>query len=163
MTNTPASRRFGKLAAAAALILATLLLGGCEKPEIRFADGSAGKWADWNGRWVLINYWAEWCAPCREEIPELNRLHQEGESMDVVVLGVNFDGLLGEPLTALIERMGVAFPVLLDASGQVSTQYRVRGLPTTFFVDQDGVIQEKHIGPVDEAMLEDILLQVGVH
>lgn len=146
MTNTAAPRRLGGRALAGA-ILAVMLLAGCEKPEIRFADGSAGSWSDWQGRWVLINYWAEWCAPCREEIPELNRLHQEGESVDVAVMGVNFDGLTGEPLTGLIDRMGIAFPVLLEDPRERWSQALPSVLPSTLVIDPDGNLHTVLIGP----------------
>jgi len=129
------------------LILGAMLLGGCTQPEVRFADGSDGDWAQWHGRWILINYWAEWCAPCREEIPELNRLHQERDAMNLVVMGVNFDGLQGEALTGLIERMGIEFPVLLQDPRARWSQDLPSVLPSTLVIDPAGNLRTVLVGP----------------
>lgn len=129
------------------LILGAMLLGGCTRPEVRFADGSDGDWAQWHGRWILINYWAEWCAPCREEIPELNRLHQERDAMNLVVMGVNFDGLQGEALTGLIQRMGIEFPVLLQDPRARWSQDLPSVLPSTLVIDPAGNLRTVLVGP----------------
>ena len=65
---------------------------------------------------MVLNYWAEWCAPCREEIPELNELRQQGSErgVEIRVLGVNYDGLQGADLDAVMQRMEIEFPVLVD-------------------------------------------------
>ena len=95
--------------------VALLGLSGCAKePSYRVADGSQMQLSELRGNWVLINYWADWCRPCREEIPELNILHQRQEGEPIFVLGVNFDYLDGQELTDLIGEMGIEFPVLVD-------------------------------------------------
>ena len=147
MMNTAAPHRFGRTIACCALSVAAMLLAGCEKPEIRYADGATGNWSDWSGRWVLINYWAEWCAPCREEIPELNRLHNEGDVLNVAVMGVNFDGLAGEPLTALMDRMGIGFPVLLEDPRARWSQDLPSVLPSTLVIDPEGNLRTVLVGP----------------
>ena len=90
------------------LLVFTLLLTACS-PEapVRFADGSFTQSSHWDGRWLVINYWAEWCAPCRDEIPELNELHHARVNHGLVMLGVNWDGLQGEKLTDVIERLEI--------------------------------------------------------
>jgi thiol-disulfide isomerase/thioredoxin len=128
-------------------MLSVSVLGCVEKPEVRLADGSTGTWDQWQGRWMLINYWAEWCAPCREEIPELNRLHSEAAAQRVVVLGVNFDGLSGDALSELIARMEIEFPVLLD-DPRARWQQPVPGvLPSTLVVDPEGQLRTVLVGP----------------
>ena len=90
-------------------------LWGCaqaEAPGVALADGSnidlaAGE------HWLVVNYWAEWCGPCRHEIPELNSLDRREGGLPVRVLGVNYDGLSQPQLGEVIERMGITFPVLL--------------------------------------------------
>ena len=130
--------------------------------ELKDLEGQPVRLSDYRGQVVVINFWAIWCGYCRTEMPVLQAAYDRYQDSGLVVLAVDVMDRK-DPVVEYVREAGLTFPVLLDASGQVSTQYRVRGLPTTFFVDQDGVIQEKHIGPVDEAMLEDILLQVGVH
>ena len=96
------------------LMLMLLLVSGCEKIELERADGTLANWDKYRGQWVLVNYWAEWCKPCLEEIPELNELDK---APDIAVLGVNFDGVTGVPLVELGERMGIEFTMLASDPG----------------------------------------------
>ena len=89
------------------ILLACISLVGCSsEPSFRVADGSSIRFSDLHGEWVVLNYWAEWCAPCREEIPELNELRQQGSQrgVEIRVLGVNYDGLEGADLNAVMQR-----------------------------------------------------------
>lgn len=122
-----------------------LAIGACSRPEVELADGSGTTWEQWRGSWLLVNYWAEWCAPCRKEIPELNRLHQEGEN--VVVLGVNFDGLRGEPLRKLVQEMNILFPVLVNDPGARWSQSPPSVLPSTLVIDPEGNLRDVLVGP----------------
>jgi len=122
-----------------------LLLSCGGKHDLEFADGSTGSFSDWHGRWVLINYWAEWCAPCRKEIPELNALDRQHG--DVVVFGVNYDGVQGEKLTSLIETMGIEFPVLVTDPRLHWNQDQPSVLPTTLVINPDGELEEVLVGP----------------
>ncbi len=125
---------------------ALLLLASCDRFDFGYADGTSGRYADWSGRWVAINYWAEWCAPCRYEIPELNELAADS-SADVLVVGVNYDGIIGEDLSGLIERMGIEFAVMLvDPQSQFAYD-RPSVLPTTVLIAPDGRVHETLVGP----------------
>ena len=97
-----------------AIFLVVLLgLSGCAKElSYRVADGSQMQLSELRGNWVLINYWADWCRPCREEIPELNMLHQRENGEPIFVLGVNFDYLEGQELTDLITQMGIELSLI---------------------------------------------------
>lgn len=127
------------------LMLATLV--GCQKSDLVYADGREASFAQWEGRWVLINYWAEWCAPCRKEIPELNELHHERRTTGTVIVGVNYDGLVGEALTTLISQMDIEFPVLVADPRMRWEQPNPPVLPTTFLIDPDGNLAEVLVGP----------------
>ncbi len=124
-----------------------MLLTGCAEPEFRLADGSSGDWSQWQGRWILINYWAEWCAPCREEIPELNRLYRQDADGQPVVLGVNFDGLTGDALSDLVARMDIEFPVLLADPRERWQQPLPGVLPSTLVIDPQGNLHDVLVGP----------------
>lgn len=152
--NPPAGRRLRGLLAGGLLLLVGY---GCAEPELRLADGTAGSWDQWQGQWLLINYWAEWCAPCRKEIPELNRIHR-GEP-GVVVLGVNFDGLQGEALTSLMNEMDVQFPVLLEDPAARWQAPRPSVLPSTLVIDPQGQLHEVLVGP---QTYEDLARVVGL-
>lgn len=105
------------------------------------------------GRWVFINYWAEWCAPCREEIPELNAFAAAHPDR-VRVLSVNFDGSAGEQLDAQIEALGIAFPTLLADPRTALGVPPAQGLPETLVIDPQGRLQRVLPGPQTRATLE---------
>lgn len=149
---TNGSTRPGRLRCALRRLLAAgmvLALAACgaPKPDLAFARGGGATWDELSGKWLLINYWAEWCAPCRKEIPELNELHAQGEAFSVVVLGVNFDGLRDDPLISVMDRMDVQFPVLV-ADPRARWELPLPSvLPTTLVIDPDGKLHDVLVGP----------------
>jgi peroxiredoxin len=127
---------------------------GCAAPDFHYADGRPGRYADWRGQWVIVNYWAEWCAPCREEIPELNDLWRDAGSRGWLVVGVNFDGITGDALGALIERMGIEFPVVL-VSPRAHFGYPMPSvLPSSVIIAPDGHVASTLVGPQTRKSLE---------
>lgn len=119
------------------------------------ADGVLYNLQDLRGRPVIINLWASWCPPCREEMPALEQVFQDYQAQGLLVLAVNATNQ-DDIQSALdfAEAAGVTFPILLDGSGEVSRLYLLRALPTTFFVDRQGVIREMVVGgPMAEALL----------
>ncbi|MCX2778874.1 TlpA family protein disulfide reductase [Microbulbifer thermotolerans] len=97
------------------------------------------------GRVLLVNYWAEWCAPCREEIPALNTLAQSAET--VLVVGINYDALPAEQTRTQMEKLGIVFPVLVEEPPYRWGQPRPDILPSTFVIDPDGQWRETLVGP----------------
>lgn len=97
-----------------------------------------------SGSWRVINYWAIWCTPCREEIPELNTLNQQE---DIVVLGINYDGKSGDALAEQATALGIAFPQLADDPSQRLGTRRPKVLPTTLLVSPDGKLLTTLTGP----------------
>jgi peroxiredoxin len=97
------------------------------------------------GRVVMVNFWATWCAPCRQEMPQLNRLYQKYRSSGFVLLGVNVDD---DPSKAaeVATKLGVTFPVLLDADKRVSKLYDLNTMPSTVIIDRDGKVRYVHRG-----------------
>jgi len=101
--------------------------------------------ADFHGQWLVINYWAQWCKPCADEIPELNALDQQYPQLTVV--GVNYDGVTGAELQRQEKKLGVEFATLAsDPAGQLGVQ-RPRVLPTTLVVNPDGKLITTLVGP----------------
>lgn len=98
------------------------------------------------GQWLVINYWAQWCAPCRTEIPELNVLAQQLKGQSVQVLGVNFDALQGETLTQAAQDMGITFTVLAQDPAERYQLPRAEVLPVTYIVDDQGRMRERLLG-----------------
>lgn len=119
-------------------------------------DDAAGRvvsLADFAGRFLVVNLWATWCAPCVVELPSLGRLHAEAEALDFAVLAVSVDRAAAETVRAFLERQGLSdLPWYHDRSGRLSRAFRVRGaLPVTFLVDSAGRILGRLHGPADWA------------
>jgi thiol-disulfide isomerase/thioredoxin len=108
------------------------------------------------GRWVVINYWAEWCTPCIKEIPELNELAEQNP--DLAVVGVNFDDAEGEELARQITQLGIAFPILAEDPAARLGIPRPAVLPTTLILDPEGKLANTLVGP---QTLESLAAAIG--
>ncbi|WP_084535596.1 TlpA family protein disulfide reductase [Microbulbifer donghaiensis] len=119
-------------------------ISACSGDSIRFptVDGESVEPA---GKVMLVNYWAEWCKPCREEIPELN--HLVGSDARVLVVGINYDQLPAETIDAQAKKLGIDFPVLAAEPAGRWGQPRPEVLPTTFIIGADGQWQRTLVGP----------------
>jgi peroxiredoxin len=113
---------------------------------------------DYRGRVVLLNIWATWCAPCKEEMPSIQRLHDEVDDGDFLVLAVSIDRApagddpadpLGGRLRAFSDSLGLTFTLLHDPGAEISTLYRTVGVPESFVLDREGVIVKKVTGPLE--------------
>lgn len=142
-----------------AALIAVALLGSCSVDEqVLFADGSRTQMSHWSDRYLVINYWAEWCAPCRHEIPELNQLHTDRVKHGLVMLGVNYDGIAGEKLTGLIDRMGIEFPTLIE-DPQLRYGYdRAETLPMTVIINPQRQVHKILIGPQTASSIQAAVL-----
>lgn len=113
--------------------------------QLQDLDGQSVALSDFRGKPVLLNFWATWCSPCRSEMPYIQQVYDEWSDKGLVVLAIN----IGEsPATVkeFVQAQGFSFPVLLDTKQDVAEKYNIRGIPTTLFIDKDGVIQVKLIG-----------------
>jgi peroxiredoxin len=131
---------------------------GRQAPDLRLEslDGRQVSLADYAGQVVLLNFWATWCPPCKEEIPAIEKAYQAHRDDGFVVLGIN-DGEASEVIRAFADELGITYPVLIDKRGDVAAQYRRRGLPLTVIVDRDGVIQVRHEGYLTADQLDSYL------
>jgi cytochrome c biogenesis protein CcmG, thiol:disulfide interchange protein DsbE len=114
----------------------------------------AGSVADYRGGWVLVNVWASWCAPCRDESPALERFYRAHRSQRFAVLGVDFNDLSGDALS-FIRRYGITYPQLRDGTGDFSQgELETKGVPESFLVDPRGKLVLHSIGPVNDSYLQ---------
>ncbi len=125
-----------------AVLALMLTLAGCGREP---ADGRPLALEDFRGRWLVINYWAEWCKPCLTEIPELNEYAAEHPE-DSLVLGVNYDGVTGAELERLIEQFDIRFQVIEDPADRFGYP-RPNVLPTTVIIDPQGQVHDTLLGP----------------
>lgn len=125
-------------------LLAGLILTGCSEDWGPDQHGAAVTTQQLSDQWLLINYWAEWCGPCRTEIPELNALNESRD--DITVLGVNFDGLQGEELSEAAKALSIDFRVLSVDPAERLDLPRSAVLPVTYIVDADGNVRDSLIG-----------------
>ncbi len=109
--------------------------------------------SDFRGKTVVLNFWATWCPPCIAEMPELQALHaSRAAAGDLVVLAVDVEEP-GSVVGEFVQQRGLTMPVLLDRTGAVKRHYGLPGMPGTFFIDRDGVVRAKTLGPVIGAPL----------
>jgi len=120
-------------------------------------NGKEVKVSDYQGKWVIVNYWATWCPPCAAEIPELNAFHKKHQEKDAVVLGVNIERDDVEYVKEFSENFKIVYPILKSDNPGSSPYGRITGLPTTFIISRDGALFKKIVGGVTLKRLEDII------
>jgi peroxiredoxin len=112
---------------------------------LRSLNGPNLRLQEQRGQVVLVNFWATWCGPCRQEMPHLNRLYDKYRSAGFVLLGVNVDDD-ARKAADLAAKLGVRFPVLLDTDKKVSRAYDMSAMPATVLIDRDGKVRHIHRG-----------------
>ena len=133
---------------------------GTVAPQFEVIDlgGNPARLSDYEGEVVMINIWATWCAPCRFEMPSMERLHQRFKDDGLRILAVSVDAKLGEAdqvgrpggdLQAFADSLGLTFTILHDPSGEIQNLYQTTGVPETLLVGRDGVIYKKVAGPTE--------------
>lgn len=153
----------------------TIALAGCSSVELETAPvvgalapdfelqnlaGETVHVSDHLGQVILINFWATWCAPCLVEMPDIQEYYDQ-YTPDLVVLAIDFDEPK-ETVQAFVNNLGLTFPILLDPGGKTQDLYQVRGYPSSYFVDREGVIQVVHIGIMLPEQIDGYLEQVGI-
>jgi len=129
----------------AGTVLADIDAGPAPDFTLKSADGSNLRLSEFRGEVVMINFWASWCAPCRQEMPLLDELYTQYQPLGFTILGVNVEE---NPTKArqLLKKLPVNFPVLFDSKSDVSKLYNVVAMPSTVLVDRDGNIRYLHQG-----------------
>jgi thiol-disulfide isomerase/thioredoxin len=129
---------------------------GRPAPPLRLPAAGGGEvdLAALRGKVVVINFWATWCIPCRAEMPAVERVYQSYRGRGFEVLGVDVQERESD-VVAFLKDVGVTFPSAIDRTGEVVLAYRANALPTTFFVDRDGIVRDVHVGPLTEEWLEE--------
>jgi peroxiredoxin len=107
---------------------------------LRASTGKNLKLSELRGQVVMINFWASWCAPCRQEMPHLNRFYEQYRKAGFTLLGVNVDDQAAVA-EGMARDLNIVFPVLFDSNKQVSRRYDVDAMPSTVLIDRDGKVR----------------------
>lgn len=171
-SNPARSPYFWAIVAGATLVLVAWLGRASYRPVITGAvapsftvttlDGGEVSLSDYAGKVVLLNVWATWCAPCRKEMPSMQRLyeslekHDRAEDFEILAVSidapiglVDWSGNLGGDLRAFAEEYGLTFPILHDPSGEIRLTYQTTAVPESFVIGRDGLIHKKVAGPTE--------------
>jgi cytochrome c biogenesis protein CcmG, thiol:disulfide interchange protein DsbE len=117
------------------------------------AGGGSGSLADYRGRWVLVNFWASWCVPCREEASALESFQRAHRGKDFTVVGIDTRDLSGDG-QAFVREFGLTYPQLRDGDGNAAHEFGTTGVPESFLVDPRGKLRLLRRGPVTDEYLQ---------
>jgi len=148
--------------------LSLIILAGClmlpvisaaEPVDFSLPDlnGKMRKLSEFRGKWVVVNYWATWCPPCLEEIPDLIQFYDKHKNRDAVVVGVNFEDIDVSELKQFAESYFMNYPILRQKPAPKSSLGLILGLPTSFVISPKGEVLAKQTGPVTAKMVEDFI------
>ena len=132
------------------------LFFSCSKPDLRVFEGDNVFLSDLKGKWIIFNYWADWCPPCIKEIPELNNL-QRNYSNKLKVFLINFDMLEGEELNQQLKKFNVKVDSLLSDPSTIYKWVIPENLPVTFIINKNGDLEHTLVGPQTEEEIISLL------
>ena len=138
------------------ILISILLTISCSRPDFHFTDGTNASLQDYQGRWVVINYWAEWCKPCLEEVPELNRFQALMQD-SVVLLSISYDKLSNEAMLEQQKKYGIEYPVIASAPAPRLDIPMPSALPANYLISPDGQRFGPVLGPQDAVSLAELV------
>lgn len=130
---------------------------GAEGFAFKDSKGKLLKLADYKGKWVLVNFWATWCPPCLEEIPDLIELHEAHRNKDLVVIGIAMDYQDTKHVLQFADNMFVSYPIVLGTPAIAAQIGRISGLPTTFIYNPQGKMVGENVGALKRADVENFI------
>lgn len=127
--------------------------------ELKTLKGETVRLSDYVEKKVILNFWATWCPPCKEEVPHMQKIYEEYKNQGIEILAVNVTNKdKGEEVVAqFVKEHGLTFEVLLDEEGFVASKYQVFTLPTTYMIDTKGNMIDIIEGPMNEALLKELI------
>ena len=140
------------------IIISFFIFTGCKSTSGDFTlmdlDGNEISLSDFNGKVLILNFWATWCPPCREEIPDFVEVYNEYESEDVQFIGVSNEDI--STLRSFVEDYNISYPILIDDEN-IMGKWGISAIPTTFVFDKNGQIISKSVGTMTREQLVNII------
>jgi thiol-disulfide isomerase/thioredoxin len=137
-------------------IMLAFLVTSCQEPDFLDTSGNGYRYEELKGKWLVVNYWATWCAPCRKEIPDLSALHESRD--DIVVLGLAFEDTDIDSFDEFLAEFHPSYPLLLvDVYAPPEPFGAPRVLPTTIILDPEGYPVKTYLGPVTRENIESFI------
>ncbi|SDR10651.1 peroxiredoxin family protein [Virgibacillus salinus] len=120
--------------------------------ELTTLKGKTVKLSDFRGQRVLVNFWATWCPPCRAEMPDMEKFHQ---NKDITILAINLTETEStkSDVSDFVEKFELTFPILMDETVEVANQYQIQPIPTSYMIDSNGIIQFKALGAMNYELM----------
>ncbi|HFC54457.1 MAG TPA: TlpA family protein disulfide reductase [Gammaproteobacteria bacterium] len=137
-----------------AMLLVSLSAGANSDFSLQGIDGKTYRLSDYRGKWVVVNYWATWCPPCRAEIPDLVEFHERNRERGAVVLGVAYEQIGVEQLRKFVDRYAINYPILRIDPGSPDVLGPIPGLPTTYLVSPEGEVVAQQAGMITGKAIE---------
>lgn len=168
--STKGAYMFARISQLLAFSLGILLLShaysaayaGQNDFSLKDLQGKTHTLEDYRGKWIIVNYWATWCPPCLDEIPDLVDFHERHKDKDAVVLGVNYEDIPAERLKQFVEDYFISYPILPMGKGVKPAQALlgpVPGMPTTYMVSPEGKVTARNVGPLTSSMIEKFITE----
>lgn len=141
------------------IFLSCLALGSCSQQESVYHDtkGNLLHTSDFKNKWIILNYWADWCDSCMKEVPELNQYYQHNQNKNIVILSTNYDHLPETDLKQAISKANIAYPVMIEDIGKQWQIDSIDVLPTTFIINPDGQVVKKIVGAASEKSIAELV------
>lgn len=123
--------------------------------QLKTLDGKDVQLSDFKGKKVILNFWATWCPPCKAEMPHMQDFYKEQKGKNIEILAVNLTTAEKEPkgVDKFVKDNDLTFPILLDSTGEIGDAYRAFTIPTSYFIDTNGIISKRIVGPMDKEMM----------
>lgn len=149
------------LALLATLILALTFTRTSAATQVDFVlpdmDGKTHRLSDYRGKWIVVNYWATWCPPCLEELPELERFHLDHQARNAMVLGINMERITPKALRRFVDEQKLSYPILMAEPAAATELGKVPGMPVSFLIDPQGRVVARKLGAVTAKTIEKLL------